>query len=85
MGIIDSTYYRLTCENCGTAETLASHQRGSSWSPGEWGQLGAAKFFDTEIDPGNKGSGPDVVSATCKKCNAEAKIENHMYSKPAGW
>ena len=85
MGIIDSTHYRLTCEKCGISDTLSSHQYGSSWAPGEWDSLGPSLQFDAVIDAGTKVSGPHVKSAACKKCRAEAKIENGMFSKPTGW
>ena len=84
MGVIDSTYFRIHCPQCGTVNVAETHQRGSSWSPGSWGGISGGGDFEMTIED-NDVTGPDVVSAECKTCGVAAEIESHGFAKPKGW
>lgn len=72
MGTIDSRSYRLTCTNCGADESDEVVQSGSSYRAGSWSDFSFSQF-DASIKQTT--DGPRVVSATCKKCLAPARVE----------
>ena len=76
MGTIDRTSVKLACVKCGITETSAALQKGSSWSIGSWEDLDPFHQFDASTKQGI--DGPEVTSATCKKCKAPAQIDQSM-------
>ncbi|WP_156882869.1 hypothetical protein [Rhodovulum sp. P5] len=84
MGIIDSTYFRIRCPQCGTVNIAETHQRGSNWSPGSWGSISGGGDFSLSVKDDDV-SGPDIVSATCKQCGEAAEVELHGFAKPKDW
>ena len=85
MGIIDSTYYRLSCAKCEMSETIGAHEKGSSFGSSGWQELSSSEFFNVVNSNERPSSSPEVDSASCKSCGESAKVENHMWSKPKGW
>ncbi|MGB5234531.1 MAG: hypothetical protein WBN85_05060 [Candidatus Macondimonas sp.] len=67
MGIIDKTTYRLTCPQCGAAETANVLDKGSNWQSGA-----TFKRFETSWSGGGS-TEPDLISATCKQCGVAAQ------------
>jgi hypothetical protein len=72
MGVIDETSVKLSCEKCGAAEVQRAVQKGSVYGVGAWGNFGDFSQFDASTKQGI--DGPEVTSATCKKCKAPARI-----------
>lgn len=73
MGTIDSLDWKLTCPLCGAAEKVWATQRGSSFNIGPWSDIRGADRFEVVSKPGI--DGPDLDSATCKKCKVSASVE----------
>ncbi len=72
MGIVDSKTVKLSCGTCGAAEVSRAVQRGSSYSLGAWDDFDFSQF-DASTEEGI--DGPELTSATCKKCKVPARIE----------
>ena len=72
MGIIDKTTYRLTCPQCGAAETAAVLDKGSNWSGSHWQSGAKFEQFETAWSGGG-GTEPDLISATCNQCGVAAQ------------
>jgi hypothetical protein len=60
----------VQCEKCNISETSSSADKGSGWDG-----LGQFSMFKVEVE--SSGSGreePNVSSAQCNSCGAEAKV-----------
>lgn len=73
MGTVDSITWKLKCSQCGAAEKVWATQRGSSFHLGPWSDIHGATLFDLVSKPGI--DGPDLDSATCKKCKVPASVD----------
>lgn len=72
MGIIDQTNYRLSCPQCGSAETAKVLDKGSNWSRPNWQRGAKFDHFET-VWSGGGSTEPGLVSATCKQCGVAAQ------------
>ncbi len=73
MGIIDKKNYTLTCKNCNEMESSFILDKGSSWNGSSWDSKATYSKFDTYWDGGGIKE-PELLSATCKKCNIPASL-----------
>lgn len=73
MGTIDSLDWKLTCPQCGAEEKVWATQRGSSFNIGPWSDIRGAELFAVVSKRGI--DGPDLDSATCKKCQVPARVD----------
>lgn len=74
MGIIDSNKFRVTCPKCGTIESVAVQERGSSFGGGTWQSGPDLKHFVAEWS-GDDITGPVITSAKCRTCGSSAVVE----------
>lgn len=75
MGIIDTLWVKISCDNCGISETSSASDKGSGWGGSSWNDLSLFANFDAILIGGGKKE-PNVTSAKCKKCNQIAKIDS---------
>jgi hypothetical protein len=72
VGIIDKTAYRLTCSQCGAAETANVLDKGSNWSGSHWQSGANFEQFETTWSGGGS-TEPELISANCKRCGVAAQ------------
>ena len=82
MGISDSKWLKMTCEICGTSETVIANDHGSQWSPPHWHAPTSAQKF-TVVSTGGGKAEPEIQSAICKQCLQPASV-NTGYGQPSG-
>jgi hypothetical protein len=75
MGIIDSTVYTLRCPKCGTSESAKVLDKGSGWGGSSWQDGASFANFNTAWNGGGTQE-PELVSATCRKCDQPAIVES---------
>lgn len=75
MGTIDKNTVTLHCPVCGTSETLTAVEKGSVYGSSGWNDFNRSTYFDVSSEDGGM-AGPHITSATCKKCNCNAVVEN---------
>ena len=76
MGMIDRCTYTLTCEICKTSESQAVVDRGSGYGGSSWGHGPDFAKFDSTWTGGGGNSEPELKSATCKACGANAALSS---------
>ena len=73
MGIIDSTRHTLSCDRCGTAESVMVLDKGSRFSGSSWHIQSSFLKFTVDWESGrNAGDDPKIVRATCNCCGGSA-------------
>ena len=72
MGITDSSKVHLSCENCGTKDTVKAVEKGSGYGNRSWTPFSDSKLFDfVEVVDAVF---PRIESGTCKSCGQSATI-----------
>lgn len=73
MGYIDKTTHTAYCTACDITESQAILDKGSNYGGSYW--QGPAKFaqFETTWNAGSDKQEPELLTASCKRCGAEAK------------
>lgn len=75
MGVIDKKTVTLSCPSCGQTETLTAVEKGSVYGSSGWNDFNeSVQFIVVSEEDGI--SGPNIVSAKCKKCSCDAVYEN---------
>jgi hypothetical protein len=74
MGVTDRLWVKLTCEKCGISETSTAAEKGSMWGA-SWNDLNTLEKFEAVITGGGREE-PDVKSAKCNTCGANATIDD---------
>lgn len=72
MGCIDKTTVRITCQDCGSSETLTAIEKGSQYGA-DWTGFTTPKHFS--ITETASKYGPEITEAKCIKCHTNARIE----------
>lgn len=78
MGYIDRIKAKIICEDCQIQEEKKVLDMGSSQSGSYWQSFSEFKYFNAITTGGDGPVEPDIVSATCKRCNKPALV-NQMY------
>lgn len=73
MGYSDKLTVTISCPHCGISEEQSAKDYGGGWGGPNWERLDAFTSFDV-VDSHSEKRGPDVTSATCKKCGKAAKV-----------
>jgi len=75
MGIIDSTTYKITCNNCHIIEDVRVYKKSSNNGGSCWERKGYLKNFIVSWDGGGD-TAPKIVTAFCKLCDSIASSGN---------
>jgi len=85
VGITDKLWVKLSCPQCGKAETASSNDKGSTWGGPSWTGLTEFQSFSAHVTGGGK-TEPEVSDATCNTCGAKAKVEStYGFGRPPGY
>lgn len=81
MGIVDSKWFTVRCDNCNVEESVAAHEKGSAWQRGSWQSVPAMKSFRI-VASGSGDVEPEIKQASCMRCGSNAHVESGYGSLP---
>ncbi|GAA5140877.1 hypothetical protein GCM10023213_24160 [Prosthecobacter algae] len=74
MGYSDKLEVTISCDDCGVTEENSAKDYGGGYGGPAWEHLDSFSDF-TVVATHDERRGPDIKSATCKKCCKPAKIQ----------
>lgn len=84
MGTSDKIWFKISCDSCGTSETVTARDKGSMWSGPSWTSIDKPGTFSIreKLDQGE----PAVQSATCNSCGKAAEVKSsYGLTRPEGF